>query len=263
MRRTLIFFCCTFALFTAVPLPAQIRLEGIVRDDVTGAPIPEARVELLDGWGTLRRVRDTDSLGHFGFPVKRLGVYRVRVRRRGYAEAMGTLLTEAYVYLNVEFRMRPAVALMAPLTLLARAQKLPSPAMAGFHTRLREGRGRYLTREDVQMVRPGYVSDMLANFPGFIVRRGGTDGADRTLFARRITAAGVRQADCPLRVFVDGEMLNPRLSSGEPGPAGFDATVDQTMVEGIELYLDPASVPAEFGGPGACGAVAVWTRRSA
>lgn len=263
MRRTLLLLCSAAFLFIAAPLSAQIRLQGIVRDDMSGAPLTDARVELLDGWGMLRRGRTTDSLGHFEFPLKRLGVYRVRVRRRGYAESMGTLLTEAYVYLNVEFRLRPNLPLMAPMTLLARAQKLPSPTMEGFHKRLREARGRYFTREDVENVRPGYVSDMLASIPGFIVRRGGTNGGDRTLFQQRVTSAGVRQPDCALRVFVDGEMLNPRLPSGEPGPGGFDATVDQTMVEGIELYLNPAEVPSELGGPGSCGAVAIWTRRSA
>ncbi|HEX6372714.1 MAG TPA: carboxypeptidase-like regulatory domain-containing protein [Longimicrobium sp.] len=248
----------------AAPLSAQVRLEGIVRDDMTGAPIPDARIELLDGWGMLRRSRSTDSLGTFQFPIKRLGVYRLRVRRRGYAESMGTLLTEAYFYLNVEFRMRSNAALLAPLTLLGRAQKLPSPAMQGFHARMREGRGRYFTREDVEAVRPGYVSDMLAPMPGMIIRRSGSDQRDRTLFARRVTAAGVRQADCALRVYVDGELLNPPLPTGENSPGGFDGTVEQTMVEGIELYLDPAAVPQEFGaGAGGCGAVAVWTRRSA
>lgn len=263
MRRTFFLLCSAAILFSAAPLSAQIRLEGIVRDDMTGAAIPEARVELIDGWGMLRRARATDSLGHFEFPLKRLGVYRVRVRRRGYAESVGTLLTEAYVYLNVEFRVRPNLPLMAPLTLLARAQKLPSPTMEGFHMRLREARGRFFTREDVESVRPAYVSNMLATIPGFIVRHGANNGAERTLFQQRVTSAGVRQPDCALRVFVDGEMLNPRLAGGEPGPGGFDATVEQTMVEGIELYLNPSSVPAQFGGPGTCGAVAVWTRRSA
>lgn len=255
---------CLVLLFIAAPLNAQIRLEGIVRDDVTGAPIPDARIELLDGWGMLRRSRSTDSLGNFEFPIKRLGVYRLRVRRRGYAESIGTLLTEAYFYLNVEFRMRPNAALMAPLTLLARAQKIPSPAMEGFYARLREGRGHFFTREDVESVRPGYVSDMLAPIPGVIIRRSGDDNRQRTLFGRRVTAAGVRLADCPLRVYVDGELLNPPLSASENAPGGFDGTVEQTMVEGIELYLEPATVPREFGGgAGGCGAVAVWTRKSA
>lgn len=261
-RRSLLL--CLAALFIAAPLSAQIRLEGIVRDDVTGAPIPDARIELLDGWGMLRRARSTDSAGNFQFPIKRLGVYRLRVRRRGYAESMGTVLTEAYFYLNVEFRMRPNAALLAPLTLLGRAQKIPSPAMQGFHARMREGRGRFITREDVEATRPGYVSDMIAPLPGLIIRRSSTDPRDRTLFSQRVTAAGVRQADCALRVYVDGELLNPPTPGGDNSPGGFDGTVEQTMVEGIELYLDPTAVPREFGGgAGGCGAVAVWTRRSA
>ena len=258
MRRVLLFLC-TLALAAAVPLPAQVIVDGVLRDDATGHPIADARIELIDGWGDVKRARLTDSLGNFRMPMRRLGVYRLRVRARGYAPVTATLVTEAYVYHNVEIRVRPRVALGAPLTMLARAQTLPSPVLEAFHARLRSGRGRFFSREQVEMLRPAYVSDLIATAPGVAVRR---DGEDRLLIAQRVTAAGVRQADCAMRVYLDGEMVNPRLPTGELAAGSVDHTIDQTMVEGIEIYPTASAVPTVFSGNGSpsCGAVAVWTR---
>ncbi|HEX2076646.1 MAG TPA: TonB-dependent receptor [Longimicrobium sp.] len=258
MRRVLLFLCA-LALVAAVPLPAQVLVDGVLRDDDSGRPIADARIELIDSWGDVKRARITDSLGNFRMPMRRLGVYRLRVRARGYAPVTATLVTEAYVYHNVELRVRPSVALGAPLTLLARAQVLPSPVLEAFHARLRNSAGRFFSREHVEMLRPAYVSDLIATAPGVAVRR---DGEERLLIAQRVTSTGVRQADCNLRVYLDGEVVNPRLPTGELGAGSVDNTVDQTMVEGIEIYPTAATVPTVFSGNGApsCGAVAVWTK---
>ncbi len=258
MRRALLFLC-TLALVAAVPLPAQVLVDGVVRDDDSGRPLADARIELIDGWGVVKRARITDSLGNFRMPMRRLGVYRLRVRARGYAPVTATLVTEAYAYHNVELRVRPNVALGAPLTLLARTQVLPSPVLEAFHTRLRNASGRFFSREHVEMLRPAYVSDLIATAPGVAVRH---DGEERVLIAQRVTATGVRQADCAMRIYLDGEMVNPRLPSGELAAGSVDGTVDQTMVEGIEIYPTAAAVPTVFSGNGApsCGAVAVWTK---
>lgn len=252
--RLLIVLLCSLA---ALPLHAQVRLDGIVIDDATGAPIPEARVELYDGWGTLSRVRLTDSLGNFQLPIRRLGAYRVRVRSRGYPDVSGVLLSGGFVFQNVEVRMRKGAQLLSPITLLTRTQTIPAGQYLGFHERLRGRRGSYITREDVEGVRPGYVSDMIAWTPGVVIRRV-PDSDDRLLHARRVVDGQV--VECPMRVFVDGEMVNPRREGGELGGASVDGTVDQTMVYGIEIYVNPALVPAEFRADGRCGAVLIWTR---
>lgn len=252
MRHTILFLCAAMSL-AAVPLQAQVRLDGVIRDDATGQPIPQARVEMMGAYGTRIGAQGADSLGNFRFPVRRLGEYRVRVSAPGYAEASTTFRTEANAYTSVEIRMRREGALATPLTVLARRQLLPSPTLDGYYTRQRSGRGAYITRTHVELVRPGYISDLIATAPGVEIRRGGPDGQHRTLVAR---AGG-----CPLRVYVDGEVLPPRPAGPEPGPSALDGSVDQTMVEGIEVYADPAAVPAEFGGGAEpCGAVAVWTR---
>lgn len=250
---------CALALFVARPVDAQVRVEGIVVEDATREPIADAVVEVYDGWGQLSRSRRTDATGHFQVPLRRLGVYRLRVRRRGYPEISQLLVTEAYPYQSIEVRMRQGARLLAPVTVLARAQSMPRPEMAGFHQRLRIGRGSYLTRDDVESVRPGHISDMIAWTPGVYIRRAGQNGDDRLLISRRVIEG--RIVECPLRVLVDGDLVNPRAASGEVGPVAIDAMVDQSMVDGIEIYMDAAAVPAGLGEvPAGCGAIALWTR---
>ena len=258
MRRISLFICL-LSLFAVQPLASQVRMDGILIDDATDQPIPGARVRVYDGWAGWRR-RITDSTGNFSVMVRRLGTYRVQVRAPGYPDVEGQVVTEAFPYQNIEVRIRKGAQLLAPVTVLTRAQQIPPPHLIGFNHRLRSGRGAYLTREDMEVVRPGYISDMIAQAPGVLVRRTGRDGENRFLFARHL-AGGAQPAECPLRVLVDAELANTRSASGELEAAMVDYTVDQTMVDGIEIYTDPATVPAEFRGEGAqCGAVVIWTR---
>lgn len=260
MHRTSL-FVCLLSLFAAQPLASQVQIDGIVVDDATGQPIPGARVRVYDGFTGWRR-RSADSIGNFSVTLRKLGSHRVHVRSPGYPDVQGTVVTGAYPYQNIEVRMRRSTQVMIPVTILARSQLLPPPHMLGFHDRLRNRRGAYLTREDVAAVRPGYISDMIIQTPGVLVHRTGRYGENRYLFARRFADAGRTQiVECPLRVLVDAELVNARSASGELQAATVDYTVDQTMVDGIEIYVDPATVPAEFRDEGTqCGTVVIWTR---
>jgi hypothetical protein len=260
-RSSLICLLCLLSLCAAQPLAAQVRMDGIVVDDATGQPIAGARVRVYDGWAGWRR-RVADSTGNFSVMVGRLGEYRVQVRSPGYPDVEGQVVTGAFPYQNIEVRMRKSARLMGPVTILARSQQIPSPRLLGFHERLRNRRGAYVTREDVASVRPGYISDLIARTPGVLVRRTGRAGELRFLFARRFAEGSRTQVmECPLRVLIDAELANSRSATGELEPVTVDYTVDQTMVDGIEIYMDPATVPAEFRGEGAqCGAVVIWTR---
>lgn len=260
MRLAALLPCLLAAVFApTLHAQQQVHLEGIVVDDADRAPVADARVEVFDGWGRLNRSRRTDSLGHFRLPLRRLGAYRIRVRIRGYPEVSQVVLTEAYPYNSIEVRVRKGAQLLAPITILGRAQSLPRPEMAAFHHRLRTGRGSFITRDDVDATRPGHISDMIAWSPGVAIRRAGASGDDRLLIARRVIDG--RLTECPLRVLVDGELVNPRTAAGEVGPVAIDAMVDQSMVDGIETYVDAAAVPPALRNvPAGCGAIAVWTR---
>lgn len=260
MRRISLFIGL-LSLIAAQPLASQVRIDGIVIDDATGQPIPAAQVRVYDGWAGWRR-HEADSAGNFSVMVSRLGVFRVQVRSPGYPDVAGQVVTGAFPYQNIEVRMRKGAQLMLPITILTRTQQIPSPRHLGFHDRLRNRGGAYVTRQEVEAVRPGYISDMIARTPGVLVRRSGRFGENRFLFARRFAEGSRTQVvECPLRVLVDAQLVNSRSVSGELEPATVDYTVDQTFVDGIEIYLDPATVPTEFRAQGArCGTVLIWTR---
>ncbi|HYW14443.1 MAG TPA: TonB-dependent receptor [Longimicrobium sp.] len=253
MRYAFLFLAAVLAA-SAAPLQAQVRLDGVVRDDSTGAAIPQARVEVTGPYFQRIGARAADSLGTFRFNLRRFGEYRVKVSAPGYADVDAPFRTEAFVYSSVEVRLQPHGELATPLAFLARTQLMPSPALDGYYARQRWGRGAFFTRMHVELVRPGYITDLIATAPGIEQQRAGLDGEHRTLLTRG--------TGCPLRVYVDGEPLELTPSTGEAGPSALDGSVDQTMVEGIEVYVDPAALPPELGGgTESCGAVAVWTKR--
>lgn len=256
MLRSLVFALAVAAL-AAADLPAQARIVGTVLDHATETPIPGSYVEIFDSaW---RRVDGgtVDSLGVFRFTPRRPGRYYLRTRRVGYREVTTPAIsTTGTAYLNVEIRLKSDAVLLAPLTVVAQTRRLEqSPVLRDFQSRANTGLGTYYSRDDIQRLRPGQVSDLVLRQPGF---QSNTSGRRRVLTSSRSAALPY---DCPVQIYVDGFLLNP------PGmPADASLTLDEAVlphdVEGIEIYRGLATVPAEFMSMNAqCAVVAVWTRR--
>lgn len=242
-------------VLAAAPLSGQVRVEGIVRDDADGSPLAGVRIEVLDALDHRIRTLVADSAGNFLLPLRRLGVYRLRLSHPGYPRTTAEVRTEAFPYLNVEMRLSSERPLAVPMAVLTRSQALPPPALDGYHARLRSGEGRFFTRETVDRLRPAYLSELIATAPGIEVER--AEEEDRVLHAR------LPAGRCILPVYVDGELVNGRGGDGALGPAPLDAMVLAPDVQGIEVYADPERVPAAFReAGGGCGAAAVWTRRA-
>lgn len=262
MRCSVVFAALTAVCLSAfaAPLPAaaQIRLEGRVVDDATNLPIPAARVEIFDfTWQKLGQ-RTTDAQGGFSYPLRRPGSYHLRVGRTGYARTTPRLVTGAHSYINVEVRLKSDAVLMAPLTVVARSASVTSPVLDNFHARMRQGLGTYITREDLQRMRPNAVSDVVTRVPGLFLASHGVMG--RQIYSGRTagTAPG-----CPAQIWVDGFLVNPRSKAGgEVTGMTLDEAVRPQDVEGIEIYHGLATVPAEFMSiDSRCAVIAVWTRR--
>lgn len=253
------FFALLLSLASVPALHAQVRLDGVVRDDVTGLGIPNARVEIFDfSWHRVG-TRTTDSLGTFRYVLRRPGSVRLRVSRLGYRAATSPeVTTGGSSYVNVEMRLKSDAVLLAPLAVVARSEARPSPVLDGFHARLRSGMGRYFTRDDVERVKPAFLSDLIVHVPGLSVRSSGS-GFERHIYSSR--AAGVAR-DCPALIYVDGFLLNPRTHTGEVAGLTLDEAVTPQNVEGIEVYRGLSTVPAEFLHHDAqCAVIVVWTRR--
>jgi hypothetical protein len=219
-----------------------------------------ARVEVFDfTWRKLGN-RVTDAQGGFQYPIRRPGTYRLRVSRVGYAVVTTPdLVTGANSYLNVEVRLKSDAVLLAPVAVVARSSSDPSPVLDNFHARMRAGFGTFFTREDIQRLRPTYMSDLVTRVPGLWVATSGR-GTERQIYSGR-HAGGTR--DCPAQIYVDGRLMNPRVTGGSDVVGmTLDEAVNPSDVEGIEIYRGLATVPAEFLTPDArCAVIAVWTRR--
>jgi hypothetical protein len=262
MRCFLLFAALTATCLSAwaAPLPAaaQIRLEGRVVDDATNLSIAGARVEIFDfTWQKLGQ-RVTDAQGGFAYPLRRPGSYHIRVGRTGYARTTPRLVTGAHSYINVEVRLKSDAVLMAPLTVVARSSALTSPVLDNFHERMRLGMGTYITREDMQRMRPYAVSDVVTRVPGLFMASSG--GTGRHIFSGRTQGSA---PGCPAQIYVDGFLLNPvSRISGETEGMTLDEAVRPQDVEGIEIYHGLSTVPAEFlTTESRCAVIAVWTRR--
>lgn len=241
-------------LLSAGGLDAQVTVHGRVLEDETEAAIPAAGVILTAPDGRLLQEVVTDGDGFFRFdPVTREAV-RLEVSRLGYASTTTSVLHfDEYDLFRVELRLTPEAVLVAPLEVVARS-RAGGPVLEGFEDRrATSATGWFFTREDIERLRPSFVTDVVARVPGVRLESSGR-GAQRTLSMSRTAAMG----RCPVQVFVDGFGLN----AGTGGEVALDDAVALPSVEGIEVYRGLSSVPAPFMSPEAhCGVVAIWTRR--
>ena len=242
----------------ALPAPAQVRLEGVVRDD-SGAVLADVRVELWDNL-TRERIRsqETDHAGRFAFRVRQGAGYRLHATRIGYLAADSSVqIPRDRRTVPVEFRMVAQPVGLEAVDVVARAR---SPAVLnGFEARQRTGMGHYLTRDDLDRMRPALVTDALARVPGVRLESGGGSSFHRRIRMARTSARG----NCPVQVFIDGLLLNRGTSRmRDVQGSGVDDVVAVNDVEGIEVYRGLSSVPAEFLNENSrCGVVVIWTRR--
>ena len=113
--------------------------------------------------------------------------------------------------------------------------------MRGFEQRRLQGRGTFLTREQIEKRAAITVSDLLLHIQGVTVR---ADPIDRTV---KVTMGrGIRE--CEPQYFLDG---SPRLPN-----AINDYRTDQ--IEGMEVYSRFSMAPAGYRS-GSCGSIMIWT----
>lgn len=255
MRYGLIFTWATVLFVSPAIGESQIRINGQVIDDRNQLPIDGAEVRISRVSGRQIGLVVTDDQGRFSFTVTEDGAYRFETEKHGYREIETPLLwTDGFRSYTIEIRMDVDAVLLAPIEVLARSDRSESPMLAGFQHRLESGFGYYFRREDIERIRPGRITDVLAQVPGVHLASSGSG-------LRRVVHMARGADRCRADVFVDGM----RLTGAVPG-MGDDYTVDDAVspaaVIGIEVYRGLSTVPAEFLTPQSrCGVVAIWTRR--
>jgi hypothetical protein len=238
-------------------LTSRGEIHGRLIDDNTGAPIPGARVELLDELRRPIRGTVTDDDGRFRIPQVRSGPFLLRAARLGYrTTTTPRWRIQGGEVLQVEVRMDIDAVVLAPLEIVAARRPQPSPVLEGFRARMASGLGYFVTRADIEARNPSMISDMLAMVPGVHLEGSGS-GLRRTIHMGR---AGATR--CPAQIFVDGFLFNRPVMGRGDDVFVIDDAVTPSSVEGIEIYRGLAGVPAEFLNPNSrCGVVVIWTRR--
>jgi hypothetical protein len=215
------------SLSLAVPAAAQ-QLRGQVTDATTGQPVADAHVVLTGG-----AFDDVTTLsnrsGHFGLNAPAPGVYELRVRRLGYAEAVIELILGRAEGVRVEVRLSEAPIAISPISVVAR--RAPTQRLEDFYSRADENRmarrGRIVTREELATQPPSHLRQLWATTP--------------------------RLSTCPPRFFVDGLLVEDARN--------VDALATPEEVEGVEIYWDIMHVPLQYQVRGStCGVVLIWRR---
>ena len=247
------------ALLCAAPSPAQTLLEGVLLDAQTSAPIPEAMITLSANRGRFSTRARTDSVGAFSFDDIAAGPYRLRASRLGYREVEGTIALAGDSAVQVELRMSDASVVLAPVTVVTRAERSISPVLQGFYSRMQSGHGKFITREEIEARDPVRMTDLLRMVPSLRAgpQRAGSSGPG--------LSTGAMNGRCSVVIFVDGMQVDHAVrvlgARGGPQPS-VDDYVQPSEVEGIEIYRGESDTPSEYVTRWVqCGTLLIWTRR--
>ena len=201
--------------------------------DTTGVGIAGADVSVA---GTAASAL-TDARGSFRLDAVPAGARTLSVRRVGYRSSTMPLTVRAGEAQRITVRL---TSLPVPLDTITSEAKAMDEYLrrSGFYQRQRAGFGDFVTREEIDRMHVVSMWDVLRRIPLLEVVDAGA--------GRRFVV--MQGGTCRPRIYLDG-MRTPDL---EAVPAAF--------VDGIEVYRHASTVPVEYGGGQACGAILVWTR---
>jgi hypothetical protein len=228
----------------ARPLDAQSvtsSLEISVRAAADDRPLPGARVR-IDGIGINYVTDESGFLRVSGLPS---GPRRIQVGYLGFAPLDEVVAFDPArpTHLTVRLHVQPIP--LAEVRVRGRQSILVS---RGFFERRRFGQGTFYTRDEIEQMRPRYMSDVLRRVAGIQVGNVGVGSRARPAI-RGSSAGGLR--NCPIQYYIDGTFTS-----------AFDIDdVVPTDVEGIEIYKGAATLPPSYNkGTASCGLVLIWTR---
>ena len=239
-------------------------LRGRVIDARTTAPLNDASVTITAGRDTIGRAR-TDSTGAFSSAVSSVvPMVVVHFSRIGYrVDSLTTPVVR-------ELPLRVAMVSASAATNTLAAMVVRDTARSGFDRRARRNSGgAFIRLEDIERRKPVRTSDLFRTFSG--VRIEDSSGVtllvsarsmrQRSPSARKDVSSGDTLVSspggathCVLRIGTDGRLMPVDFSVDDIRP---------NDVKGIEVYLGPATIPAEFSSvqPDApCGLVMIWTK---
>jgi hypothetical protein len=234
-------------------VPARAQQGGVFGATVehhTEEPLAGVRVTLIDVNGRTQSAAYSDEDGDFQLELPHEGQWTVAAELIGYGSVQSDpVLAGPHDRVTVEIRLTiEPVTIEEPIVVTAVARM--NPDLRDFYTRMERGRksgfGRFMSREDIDRIRPIEPTDVLRMTPGVRVVQGGVG-----------RGKGLRMSGgtCVPAIYIDGVQIN-RVDARD----SVDDFVAAQAIEGIEVYRGAQQVGRFFDRAG-CGLVLVWTRR--
>jgi hypothetical protein len=184
-------------------------------------------------------VQDLDDGGHI-----------VEVVARGYQAYFDNFVSGPKIPQPIQLELIP---IQASDTAKAKGQKTDL-TFAGFDARRAKGQGKFFTQAQLDAASGRPLGNLLKTDAGaYIV----TGPHGESQLAMRSAASS--SSPCYAAVVRDGLRIYPFAGATPPD---LDKIFAEQLV-GIELYTQPASVPAELRDAASCGALVLWTRDAA
>ena len=193
---------------------------------------------------------NTDAAGIVRVPDLEDGGHIIEVVARGYQAYFDNFVSGATVQQPIQLELLP---ILASDTAKAKGQKT-ALRFAAFDARRSKGQGRYFTRAQLAAASGRPLSNLLKMDAGAFIVSG---PRGESLLAMRSPASA--SSPCYSAVVRDGVRIYP---FGGATPPDLDKIFAEQLA-GIELYPQPASVPAELRDVATCGALALWSRDAA
>jgi hypothetical protein len=227
---------------SAPPLQPSAGIIGRIVDQQSQHPVGGARIALL---GTPRR-GDSDSTGRFTQAGLAAGSYLLQVRAIGYGVTSWLIELEDGEVLDQVFELAPLAYSLSPVVVEGRpgGVGIGAQRMQSFGERRREGRGVFITQEQIEASNPANVVDLLRDIPGLrLLCRAGQCTVRMT--------RGARGAGCQPDWVVDG--LHATYSTFPNMPA--------VGIVAIEVYRTVSETPMQFlRTDNVCGTIVIWTK---
>ncbi len=259
-------------LLSAPPAWAQ-RIQGIIRDDLTGLPVEDIVVDLIDERERIVGQDVTDVNGWFQIDVPDGETHQLRSGGLGYATTLSTKFElSPRQTVGAEIRMRANPVSLDPVEAVVEG-RLPGLDRAGFYERQSMGFNQVRTPEDLQRNPPLDVGDLLRGFNGIRLIRPTALSDWEVLSAREAFGTVCRPSVSIDRVVVQrGERFRPTLdpevalldrSVGDYGmrASHWQDLVTAQAIAAMEVFPGQGGLPAWVSGDvSPCGAILLWTK---
>lgn len=210
-----------------------------VRSATTLQPLAGAQV-IIQGIG-IGGV--TDPSGTLRLTGLQTGARSVEVRYLGYSPGRSVVVLQPEKQSSVSFDLNMQPIQLAEVKVRTRRSILFTN---GFFQRRGSGFGTFVTRDQIEAMRPRFLSDVLRRMAGVNLVNSAYGGS-----ARASMRGAKVLGNCPIQYYVDGTMT-AMFNVDEIRPED---------VEGMEIYRGAATIPPSFNkGSAMCGVIVIWTR---